>query len=275
MENNEIEVTKMPFPNPISTGNWGGDDYDKKDIEEYMSQINYAKGDFSNSLLYISDAKISQSKLRDAGFKITRDPNKADYVVIQDPLKHYIFNNWRNKNNSTIIAYSENFQFLINLVESNHKYITVPQLYKYLYKYEGNKELYEQINDLLKSRDHSNIDMAMEFISNANWEGNKIYLMQLFSSYWYNYMSCSKYKNSISFKGFLESLDFDYSRVFLDHAHHYKPFCENEEHHQWVFDKFSENFKRELDKLIYRYKLKIDKLEYSIDKSIYLEEQED
>lgn len=272
MENNEIEVTKIPFPNPIAHSSYYGDVYDKKDIEEYMSQINYATGDISNSLLYISDAKISQSKLRDAGFKITRDPNKADYVVIQDPLKHYIFNSWRNKNNSTITAHSENFQFLINLVESNHTYITAPQLYKYLYKYEGNKELYEQIDDLLKSRDHSNIDMAMEFISNANWEGNKIYLMQLFSSYWYNYMSHSKYKNSISFKGFLESLDFDHSRVFLDHAHHYKPFCENEEHHQWVFDKFSENFKRELDYLITKYKLKIDKLEYSIDKSIYLEE---
>lgn len=217
--------------------------------------------------IYIESKKISQSKLRETGFSITRSKDKATFIVIDSFLEINNSNSWNNDN--TVRYYdrtnSENFidNRLIDL-DKDYSYITIENIYKHIYKYEGNVELYTSIKDLLASNVVSNATMAMEFMSNANWEGNKVYLMDIFNNYkeiiFYN-----PYRHSISFKGFSESLGFNFRSVNLRDADAYRPYCSSEEHHQFVFKKFEDSFKTSLADLIKEYKIQIDELKYSID----------
>lgn len=217
--------------------------------------------------IYIESKKISQSKLRETGFSITRSKDKATFIVIDSFLEINNSNSWNNDN--TVRYYdrtnSENFidNRLIDL-DKDYSYITIENIYKHIYKYEGNVELYTSIKDLLASNVVSNATMAMEFMSNANWEGNKVYLMDIFNNYkeiiFYN-----PYRHSISFKGFSESLGFNFRSVNLRDADDYRKYCSSEEHHQFVFKKFEDSFKTRLADLIKQYKIQVDELKYSID----------
>jgi hypothetical protein len=117
---------------------------------------------------------------------------------------------------------------------------------------------------LLGSKDVANVTMSMEFMSNANWEENKVYLMDIFTNYaetiFYN-----PYKNSISFKGFSESLGFNFRSVNLRTAYDYREYCSKEEHHQFVYNKFEEKFKQEFKELIAKFKIKVNEFTYGID----------
>jgi hypothetical protein len=74
----------------------------------------------------------------------------------------------------------------------------------------------------------------------------------------------NKYKDSVNFKGFLMSLDFNYKNVNYYHADHYHDDCVTQEHHQFVFNKYDSAFKDELNYLMEKYKVKIDEFKYSI-----------
>lgn len=247
---------------------------DKKSTDDFISEINITKEDIKNNKLFLLDKKISQSKLRDAGFEIKRDVNKSDIVVINNILKTKCYNygqdyNWRNYDRNRVLGWFTEIKDIIDIYP-NTKFIWVEDVYKYLYKYEGNLQLFYQCDELLKSKNTPNIQMAMEFISNANWELNQIYLKELFFKY-YRIMNIP-YKSSISFKGFLNTLDFNYDSLYLNNATDYRILCLTQEHHDFVFNKFDKQFKNELTYLTNKYKVKIDELKYSIDE--LLEEKE-
>jgi hypothetical protein len=242
--------------------------YDTDNLKSFLQSISiYDLPITKTETIYIESKKISQSKLREVGFSITRSKDKATFIVIDSFLEINNSNSWNNSN--TVRYYdrtnAENFidNRLIDL-DKDYSYVTVENIYKHIYKYEGNVELYTSIKDLLASNVVSNATMAMEFMSNANWEGNKVYLMDIFNDYketiFYN-----PYRHSISFKGFSESLGFNFRAVNLRDADDYRPYCSSEEHHQFVFKKFEEKFKDRLADLIKQYKIQIDELKYSID----------
>ncbi len=242
--------------------------YDSKvDFRNFFDNLNYIKSDISNNVLYLQSKTVSQNKLRDAGFIITRDINKANVIVIEDFLKH------KSYYEHTIECYIDanlEIEKFFDVHKDSFNYILDSDLYKYLYKYDGNQELFYSCQDLLKSNSHDNVKMAMEFISNANWTNNEIYLNELFNLYYNGVMRGNSYKTSISFKGFLNSLDFNYESVYLHEASDYRALCKNEEHHEWIYKKYEESFKHQLDELVKSYKIKLDKIEYSIDRSTIL-----
>jgi len=270
----------MALVKPVETGgsNWRRT-YLKSEIDSFMASLNYEVGNLTGKIVYLQDKNISQSKLRDCGFFITRNKAKADVIVISDIRKdmyydsptEYYFNGYCND----IPNSPEELYFSTLTAEEvlNYKYVLDSELYKYLYKYDGNLELFNSINELFKSNNRDNLKIAMEFISNANWTGNEIYLRELFSLYWYSSMRGHQYKNSISFKGLLNSLDFDYESNSFGSASDYREYCKNQEHHEWVYTKYKDEFQVRLNDLITSYKIKIDKLEFSIDKSILNEEE--
>jgi len=256
-------------------------EYDKSETDLFMDSINYEKGSIANKSLFLDVKSISQNKLRDAGFSIKRDPSKCDVIIIEDVRKKaraYSHSNFYTFYKKDVDDF---FQKLSSEEHLGYKYMLDTDLYKLIYKYNGDQQLFLNCEELFKSQNDDNVRMAMEFMSNADWSGNEIYLMELFNNY-YNESSVIRYndyKTSISFKGFLNSLNFDYqSRIFYN-ADSYRTFCMNDEHHQWVFNKYDEKFKRELDYLFKKYKVKVDELKYSIDhvsvEEIEEEEEED
>ena len=83
---------------------------DKKSTDDFISEINITKEDIKNNKLFLLDKKISQSKLRDAGFEIKRDVNKSDIVVINNILKTKCYNygqdyNWRNYDRNRVLGW--------------------------------------------------------------------------------------------------------------------------------------------------------------------------
>jgi hypothetical protein len=251
--------------------------YDTDNLKSLLQKITiYDLPITKTETIYVECKKISQSKLRETGFSITRNKDKATFIVIDNFLE---FNNnicWSTGKSVRYFdrANSENFidNRIIDL-DKDYAYVTVENIYKHIYKYEGNVELYTNIKELLKSGGESNVTMAMEFMSNANWENNKVYLMDIFNDYreriYYN-----PYRTSISFKGFSESLGFNFRAVNLKDADNYRPYCSSEEHHQFVFKKFEEKFKNSLADLIKQYKIQVDEFKYSIDYNTEVEDTE-
>ena len=251
--------------------------YDTDNLKSFLQKITvYDLPITKTETIYVECKKISQTKLRETGFSITRNKDKATFIVIDNFLE---FNNnicWSTGKSVRYFdrANSENFidNRIIDL-DKDYSYVTVENIYKHIYKYEGNVELYTNIKELLKSGVESNVTMAMEFMSNANWENNKVYLMDIFNDYgeriYYN-----PYRTSISFKGFSESLGFNFRAVNLRDADAYRPYCSSEEHHQFVFKKFEEKFKNSLAALIKEYKIQINELKYSIDYNTEVEDTE-
>jgi len=257
--------------------------YDAIELDAFFDSINFETASISNMSLNLRDSGgISQDKLREAGFKIKRNKFEADIIVISDirllnyrysySSKEYVFHNSTGKKISEFI---DEIIFDEQNAKIPCKYILLKDLYKYIYKYTGDFDLYKSCDELFDSNDDNNSKMAMEFISNANWTGNEIYLKELFNNYYDTRMRRNQYKASISFKGFLNSLDFAYKYVNYYQAAHYAKDCINDEHHTFVYDKFKERFEESLKGLIQSYKIKIDKIEYSIDKRITDDDDED
>lgn len=262
-------------PVDINTSSYYNE-YDINDLDNFWSNLVFDNTNITGKKLYIMNKNISQSKLRDSGFTITRSSAKADLIVIND-IRELSNEYYRRGNNAKYHFYSsdgadDTLIELTNILNSSSfltsKFIYLKDLYKYLYKYDGNLELFNNINDLFNSKDSDNAKMAMEFMSNANWSGNEIYLQELFHLHYSHRIRGTHYKNSISFRGFLESLDFNYDSIYFTEASDYRKLCKNEDQHAWVFDKYKEEFKQQLDELVKSYKIKITSLTYEIDKSV-------
>lgn len=224
--------------------------------------------------IYVECKNISQSKLRDVGFKITRSKDNATFIIIDNFLEINENIGWNSSKTFRFNDGVKSENFLDNRIidiDKDYKYVQVKDIYPYLYKYEGNFELYNNIMQLLESANDANITMAMEFMVNANWEDDKVYLMDIFNSYG-NTIYFNQYRTSISFKGFIESLGFNFRTVCLRKADHYRSYCSKEEHHQFVYNKFSEIFKEDLENLCKEYKIKLDDIKYSIDYNTQEEE---
>jgi hypothetical protein len=244
-------------------------EYPSQEIENFINAINTtANINLSGKSIYLDKKGISQDKIRNAGIKIKRTKADADIIIIDDIRKYgrmlstgyYSFNRSNIKSN----VLQEYFDTLINEEEFGYTYMFVTDFYKSLYKYEGNKELFINLNELFNSNNYQNTQMAMEMMTNANWDDNKIYLKELFNIHWYNNMNSQKYGNSVNFKGFLMSLDFNYKSVNYYNAYHYHDDCVTEEHHQFVFNKYDEEFKTEFNYVLAKYKIKVDEFKYSI-----------
>jgi len=237
--------------------------------------------------VYCLSKSISQTKLREAGFKITRSASKADLIIIDDYLKKAHESPYGSYSNTSTYDYrlyrnfSIPFKDALREIETviatniTAKFVYVSDVYKALYKYEGNVDIFKSLSELFASKNDNNITMAMEMMVNANWEGNELYLAELFNNYYDPQIRFSTYKNSISFKSFLASGADQYVGIRLRDAKHYKDYCSTEEHHQYVFKKFEEKFREELDWLLDKFKLKMTGLSYEIDRSIYRDEEND
>ena len=243
--------------------------YYKEELEAFINGINYTTAPLTKTeTLYIEGKGISQDKLRTAGFKITRLKNKADLIVIGDVLPAARHNRTDDINfftDSVADTIDANMDQFIAEEALGYKYIHKKEIYPYLYKYIGDKSMFESISELLVSGNKDNAKIAMEYMSNANWEDNEIYLQEIFSMYYTGYIHDNPYRTSVSFKGFLETLDFSYKYLRLRDSDDYRTLCLNEEHHEWVHAKYDDIFKSELKQLLAKYKLKLNALEVSID----------
>ncbi len=253
--------------------------YYKADVDQFFDNINmYTNPITKFETLYLESKTISQNKLRDAGFSITRSKDKADMIVISS-LESLIRNNsiyvWDDV--ISIRSHTDDItplmQLLVDEESKNYKYVFASDLYKAIYKYDGNKELFTQILELMHTNDNSNVQMGMEFMTNANWDGNELYLQELFNLFWQSRMRFHDYKNCISFKGFLKNLDFNPNVSFYK-ADSYRDLCKTDEHHEYIYNKYKEEFENNLETLFKEYKIKLDKIEYSIDKSLFEKEKE-
>ncbi len=249
--------------------------YYKADVDQFFDNINmYTNPITKFETLYLESKTISQNKLRDAGFSITRSKDKADMIVISS-LESLIRNNsiyvWDDV--ISIRSHTDDItplmQLLVDEESKNYKYVFASDLYKAIYKYDGNKELFTQILELMHTNDNSNVQMGMEFMTNANWDGNELYLQELFNLFWQSRMRFHDYKNCISFKGFLKNLDFNPNVSFYK-ADSYRDLCKTDEHHEYIYNKYKEEFENNLETLFKEYKIKLDKIEYSIDKSFFV-----
>ena len=260
----------MDRPKLIET-KYGQHIYDGIEFNNFFNSIVYNTSDISGKCLYIESKTISQNKIRERGFTITRERYKADVIITSDYFNSKYNYCYGAKGNIAILESSHIEDFFSNF-DSSYSYVLDKELYKYLYKYDGNQELFYSCQELLQSNSSDNVRMAMEFISNANWIGNEIYLKELFNNNWsFSSMRGNTYKTSVSFKGFINSLDFRHDNVSMYDASDYIDLCKNEEHHNWVYNKYEKKFKEELDDLFVKHKMKIDKIEYSIDKSLFHE----
>ncbi len=237
-------------------------------VRMFFDEFKTTKEDIKGKSLYFLHSCVSQDKVRDAGFTICRSPEKADVIVVNNierDIKYLDTSRCYFRGASKSEDIISLFDFVYYNQANNYKYITSDDLYKYLYKYTGDLDMYTQVNELFKSNDSSNIKMAMEFISNADWGVNKIYLMDIFASHYSSRMRSNDFRSSISFKGFVNSLDFNYKNVSFYAAIDYKENCKTLEHHEWVRDKYKHDFEEDLKHLFEKHKMKVDKLEYSID----------
>lgn len=261
-------VKVQRIPSPTTNNYWV--EYYKEELETFRAGINYTTAPLTKTeTLYIYGKGISQDKLRSAGFKITRLKEKADLIVIGDVLPI----TWRYNNSTKTTYYTsavadavdESMDLYIAEEALGYKYINKKEIYQYLYKYVGDKAMFESISELLVSGNSDNAKIAMEYMSNANWEGNEIYLQEIFNMYYSSRIHDNPYRTSVSFKGFLETLDFSYKYLRLRDSDDYRKLCVTEEHHEWVHDKYDKIFKSELKQLLEKYKLKLNALEVSID----------
>lgn len=242
---------------------------DKKELNKFIDDYPWFSGDLAGKTVYLESKSISQDKLRNAGFTITRSKDKADIILIKNPIElsykvyddqvkfNCEYNAGGKQKSSTISDYLDTL-----IADNSNKLVLNIHLYKYLYKYEGNLQLCNDLEALFNSNDQNNFQMAMEMMTNANWEGNEIYCYHLLNKYQSNLHF--SYKNSVSWKGFIKSLVVDPFNLGLYNAFNYKEFCKNSEHFTFVDNIYKGKFKEELDALTEQYNIKIDKLEYSI-----------
>ena len=246
--------------------------YSHYDLKHFLTNIpKYDLPITKTETVYVETKSISQTKLREAGFKITRSKENATFIIVDNFLS---FNEdmtnlgWNLR--KEVFRFNDRIRaedFIDNRIVDflkDYKYIQVKDIYSTLYKYEVTFDLYSNIMQLLKSKEVSNVTMAMEFMSNANWEDDKVYLMDIFTNHaetiWHN-----PYRTSISFKGFTESLGFSFRSVYLKDPNDYRLYCSKEKHHQFVYNKFEEEFKEKFKELVTRFKIKVNEFTYGID----------
>lgn len=263
----------------INTGSSYWVYYNKEEVEEFIKNINFITTPLNKTeTLYIEGKGISQDKIRAAGFKITRNKTTADLVVIGDLLKHsnrrYQGTDVHYFTTEGAAEFEDTMDMYIAEESLGYKYINKKVLYPYLYKYTGDLAMFDSISELFASNDVNNAKIAMEYMSNANWEGNEIYLQEIFSLYYASFIHDNTYRTSVSFKGFLETLTFNYRYPGLKTGNDYRELCLNEEHHEWVNKKYDKMFKSELKQLLRKYKLTLEKLEVSIDYTKQIEDDE-
>jgi hypothetical protein len=252
--------------------------YDKQDLDEFVKNINYTTTPLNKTeTLYIEGKGISQDKIRAAGFKITRNKANADLIVIGNifpsPKNHYDqVTRYYTPDNADIV--DENMDIYIAEELLGYKYVDKKVIYPYLYKYAGDKAMFDSISELFSSNDVNNAKIAMEYMANANWEGNEIYLQEIFNLYYNSNIHDNSYRTSISFKGFLETLEFSYRYPGLRTGNDYRDLCLTDEHHEWVNKKYDSLFKSELKTLLTKYKLKLKALEIEIDYTKKTEDDE-
>ena len=247
-------------------------DYNKDEVMQFFKELPI-ETNLKNKKLYISSGVISQFKLRESGFTITRNKLKADVIVIEDIRKYrrqYYTDVFRIGNSLTRVKIDKRLYFseICNDVENNNlKYCFINDLYKYLYKYDANFEIFTTFYDLLNSNDSDNIKTAMEMMTNCNWEGHSLYLVELFNLFYKKDrldISHNSFRHSVSFSTFLDSLDFDYDSIYLNNPDDYRIYCTKQEHHDYIFNKYKDEFEYELKFLFNKYKLQIDNIKYSI-----------
>ncbi len=258
--------------------------YKIKEVEE-LFKLEYVKDEdiTTDKTIYCHFKNISQEKLRNSGFKIRRDIMTADLAMFDGDT---IVNNMiKNSYYPTLIPgyalikskhdkIQEHAEFLIK-AEDNFtlQFVKPMQLYPKVYKYEGNKVLADQINELCDSGVADNMIIAMEMMSNANWDDNPIYVLEILTQYVSMfYVNCRAYFNSISFKGFTDYIQdktgTSIHAIKFKTAEEYKPYCLTEEHHQYIYNKFKDEFEIELKALCTKYKLTLTTFEVEIDKTL-------
>ena len=123
--------------------------YYKEELEAFINGINYTTAPLTKTeTLYIEGKGISQDKLRTAGFKITRLKNKADLIVIGDVLPAARHNRTDDINfftDSVADTIDANMDQFIAEEALGYKYIHKKEIYPYLYKYIGDKSMFESI----------------------------------------------------------------------------------------------------------------------------------
>lgn len=270
---------------------WRGHGINKIDLENFKNYLNSKFVDLNENILnkniFIQDKTILQSKLRNH-FKIKRKIEDADIIVIEDFL--FKASNFRNysywdSNLKKMIVDNSKIEFkycskykpadiltpfyeeMIKLRE-NQKIIFVKDIYKYLYKYEVNFDFYTQCNNLLSSKNPLNVKLAMELMTNANWENDMVYLAELYNNHGQRSMKID-YRTSVSFKGFEITYKSKLGAVALSHHMLNKPsdyicYCSKPEHFDFVNLIYKKEFETALERLFNSYNIIVKNLEYSI-----------
>jgi len=250
--------------------------YSKNEVDNFISNIPI-DNNIAGKCLYIQSGNIFQAKLREAGFTITRDKFKADVIIIDD-IRKYTYNYsptgfyrllWMPSSSKITDAKDYFLELYEDITYNNYKYCCVDNLYKHLYKYDSSYEIFQNLSELFKSNDKDNIKMGMEMMTNCNWEGHGLYLVELFNLYYCrgysNTIRNNTFKNSVSFRGFLDTLDFNPNSIYLIKPDHYRQYCSKQEHHDYVLSKYKDEIEGALSNLCTAYKIKIDNIKYSID----------
>ena len=279
---------------------YGSNTIRKVDYENLIQSLNNniinENEDIIGKKVYVQDKSILQSKLREV-FKIKRKIEDADLIIIDDfltktgntseminsrstwgtrPLRYPVFNEgeklvsirfknggYRRQDFITPILKS------IPSLKSHQKFIYTKNIYKYLYKYNVDLNFFNQCNNLLKSGNSNNCKLAMELMTNANWEDDLVYLAELYRRYRHSNMRIN-YEYSTSFKGFEKAYE---SHGLKNFCHTRKPkdyvkYCSKNEHFEFVNSLYEEEFNNNLSWLINEYNVKINNIDYTINYNV-------
>lgn len=77
------------------------------------------------------------------------------------------------------------------------------------------EEVYEQLKSLIESKDTENIKIAMELMSNCDYNKSSLYLLLLFNEY-SNYFERQHNKNHVNFKSLLKYFGLLTNRIYVD-----------------------------------------------------------
>ena len=77
------------------------------------------------------------------------------------------------------------------------------------------EEVYEQLKSLIESKDTENIKIAMELMSNCDYNKSSLYLLLLFNEY-SNYFERQHNKNHVNFKSLLKYFNLTTSHIYVN-----------------------------------------------------------
>jgi hypothetical protein len=237
-----------------------------------------------DSSLYVYSTGILQSKLRGQGFKIKRDYTKTDYIVVdlnKLPKKIYVYSKDLIDGHITFSkACGEKILELEQIVEYCEKnknpkrIVDLKTIYSEITVYPGDRELFDSLNELFRSHQDSNINMAMEMMSNADWKEDLVYLVELFNRHWNKAMKYSSYRTTTSFKGFLSSLSFNYAYFSYNNPSDYTHYCFKPEHLEFVLDMYKEDLQEKIQQIQSTYNIVLDSTSFKINYNLLSEPKE-